>query len=202
MPTLTLILRGQSASFTLEKIDRNRLYGYVDTETRDGAGRLCSRATLADDGRTLAGAGDTAITYLAPDGSWRECSELHAVDARDGSVIVPVKPTFAFPVTLDGQHATVEDYLAHSIRLVYQLLADPGGSDDLLAELARGTIYRFPFSYRGGDLADPAFLLAGNDGGIYLAVGAPCALDYASLNGTPAAIEETDEEEELDFSLI
>src|SRR5262249_9044808 len=119
MPTLTLIFQGKELPFTLAKIDRDRLYGYVDRVATDEQGRPCTTALLAGDGRTLAGKGDTALAYLSPDGDWRERSELHAVDAADGSLVIPVKPTFAFPVNLDAREpgspctrASVDHYLA------------------------------------------------------------------------------------------
>jgi len=208
MPTLTLQFQGQSLTFALEKIDRDRLYGYVDLETTDDAGQPCAPALLASDGHTLAGKGDTALAYLSPDGSWRERCELRAVDATDGTAIIPVKSTFALPVNLDdaSKRATLDDYLAHTIRLVYRLISEGEASPGpLLAELEEGAIFTFPFSYRGGDLASPAFVLAGSDGGIYLAVGAPCAIAYASLDATAAIAAEEEapeEEEELDFALI
>src|SRR5262249_37877050 len=101
MPTLTLIYEGKPLAFTLEKFDRAKLYGYAETETLTTEGEVCSHATLCGDGHTIAGKGDTAIAYLSPDGFWRERSELRPVDARDGAAIVPVKPTFAYPVNLD-----------------------------------------------------------------------------------------------------
>jgi len=211
MPTLTLIFQGQTLAFDLAKIDRDRLYGFVETETFDADGALCSRGVLAGDGHTLAGKGDTAIAYLSPDGSWRERSELRAVDATDGAAIVPVKSTFAFPVNLDGKETTLDDYLAYAIRLVYQLVAEtPDGNgvkfDNFIAALESGTIFAFPFSYRGGDLADAGFLLSGADGGIYLAVGTPCALDYARLGDVVPIVDDEDDlaedEEELDFSMV
>jgi hypothetical protein len=57
MPTLTLIFKGQTLAFDLAKIDRDRLYGYVETETVTADGEVCSRATLAGDGHTRALAG-------------------------------------------------------------------------------------------------------------------------------------------------
>ena len=205
MPTLNLIFRGKTLSFSLEKIDRDKLYGYVETETLDTVGKPCERALLAGDGHTLAGKGDTAIAYLSPAGLWRDRSQLRAVDVN-GVAIMPVKPTFASPVTLDGKETTLDDSLAHRVRLVYRLVPDGDASPaELLAELEECTIFRFPFSYRGGDLADVGFVLSGADGNLYLAVATPCALDYAALD-TPAAADDgeddAEEEEELDFSVL
>jgi hypothetical protein len=209
MPTLTLIFHGESLAFSLQKIDRDHLYGYVETETITADGELCSRAVLAADGHTLAGPGDTALAYLSPDGHWRDRAQLRAVDVH-GNPIVPVKSSFTFPVNLDGKQTTYDDYLVHSVRLVYRLVAEPTDSngvrfDPLITELEKGTIFRFPFSYRGGDLADAGFVLSGADGNLYLAVATPCALDYAALD-TPAAAcdgeDDAEEEEELDFSLL
>jgi hypothetical protein len=206
MPTLTLMFRGEQLSFTLEKIDRDKLYGYVETETLDTVGKPCERALLVGNGHTLAGKGDTAIAYLSPAGLWRERSKLRAVDVN-GAAIIPVKPTFAFPINLDGKETTLDDYLAHSVRLVYQLVSEGDASPaDLLAELKEGTILRFPFSYRGGDLADAGFLLLGADGGMYLCVSTPSAIDYATLDARAAPNEEEEaaeeEEELLDFSVL
>ena len=210
MPTLRLVFQGQSLAFTLDKIDRDRLYGYVDKETTDDAGQVCSTALLAGDGHTLAGKGDTALAYLSPDGCWRDRSQLHAVDARDGALLVPVKSTFAFPVNLDdpSRIATLDVYLSCTIRLVYRLThdvdADGRLATALCAALDAGSIFTFPFSYRGGDQAQTGFVLAGADGGIYLAVGQPCAFDYSTLDAVPADDDELVEEddEELDFALL
>jgi hypothetical protein len=204
MPTLTLIHHDQPLTFALEKIDRDRLYGYIDVQTFDAAGQPCERATLAADGHTLAGKGDTALAYLSPTGLWRRRDQLRAVDPQ-GAVILPVKSTFASPVPLDTE-ATTDDYLAHTIQLVYQLV--PERADligPLFSELAAGTIYRFPFSYRGGIDPAAAFVLAGADGHIYLCVGKPTGLEYVGLEAPAALIEEdeaTEEEELLDFSVI
>jgi hypothetical protein len=205
MPTLNLIFRGKTLSFSLEKIDRDKLYGYVEIETLDSAGKPCERALLAGDGHTLAGKGDTAIAYLSPAGLWRDRSQLRAVDVN-GVAIMPVKPTFASPVTLDGKETTLDDSLAHRVRLVYRLVPDGDASPaELLAELEECTIFRFPFSYRGGDLADAGFLLLGADGGIYLCVSTPSAIDYIALDALATVGEEeeaAEEEELLDFSLL
>jgi hypothetical protein len=204
MPTLTLVHHDQPLAFTLEKIDRDRLYGYIDVQTLEAAGQPCERATLAADGHTLAGKRDTALAYLSPAGLWRRRDELRAVDPL-GAPILPAKSTFSCPVPLNTE-ASIDDYLAHTIQLVYQLV--PERVDligRLFAELAGGTIYRFPFSYRGGIDPAVAFVLAGADGHIYLCVGKPTTLEYVGLEAPVVLSEEdeaTEEEELLDFSVI
>jgi hypothetical protein len=204
MPTLTLVHHDQTLAFTLEKIDRDRLYGYVDVQTLDGAGQPCERVTLAADGHTLAGKGDTALAYLSPDGLWRRRDQLRSVDSQHAPIL-PIKSTFSCPVPLDTE-ASIDDYLTHTIQLVYQLVPE---RVDLIgpffAELAGGKIYRFSFSYRGGIDPAVAFVLAGADGHIFLCVGKPTALEYVGLEALAALSEEdeaTEEEELLDFGVM
>jgi hypothetical protein len=212
MPTLTFRFKGELVPFDLEKIDRDKLYGYVETETLDDTGQVCTQALLTPDGHTVAGQGDTALAYWSPAGQWRSKEELRAVNATDGSPIVPVKSSFAFPVNLDDptKRATLEQYLDHAIRLVYRLVPGEMTSGkswarmDLRLALDDGAIFTFPFSYRGGDLASVGFLLQGSDGGIYLTVGDPVATEYVGLDAPASVTEEevAEEEEELDFALI
>jgi hypothetical protein len=206
MPTLTLVLDNQPLAFELEKIDRTKLYGSREVLALDADGAVCERATLAGDGHTLAGKGDVALAYLTPDGAWRPKAELRAIDAA-GQAILPHKPTFAVPVPLDTI-ASRDEYLGHTIGLVYQLVpADASRIGPLCEELASGTIFSIAFSYRGGINPPAGFVLAGQDDAIYLCVGRPCELEYVGLDApAPLADEQADEETEdadlLDFSLV
>lgn len=199
---LVLVFRGRELSFELDKVDRTRLYGYVDTEVLDEKGRPCQLVTLNGDGQTLAGRGDTANVLLSPAKDWRERSQLKPVDAA-GQVMTPVLSSFAAPIPLEVA-ATIEEYLSHNIHLVYRLTSD-GEIDELVDELRAGSIFRFPFSYRGGLEAYPAFVLAGGDGNIFLVVGTLANLEFVGLKQAAAPVEEdaVDEEEDiLDFSMM
>lgn len=81
--------------------------------------------------------------------------------------------------------ATFDEYLRHNIRLVYQLSTDKDLTD-LIAELSRGTVFRFSYSYRGGLEADAGFLLQGEDGNVYLAVGSPTRVEFIGLQQVTA----------------
>src|SRR4051794_202632 len=57
-------------SFTLNKVDRSKLYGYKEMEVLAEDGQRCELATLADDGCTVVGRGGTGIGQLSADGLW------------------------------------------------------------------------------------------------------------------------------------
>lgn len=201
---LVVELQGTSHNLDLEKIDRTKLYGYVETEVLDEAGKRCELATLAGDGHSLIGKGGTGLAYLSHDGQWRKKAELRPVDL-EGKAITPVKSTFDSTVPLTTK-ATVDDYLAHNIHLIYRLKPQED-ADDLIAELKAGTIFQFPFSYRGGVEASAGFLLMGADGNIFLCVGSPTALEFVGLKTQPVFVPEendaaAEEEDSLDFSMV
>jgi hypothetical protein len=189
--------------FQLKKVERSALYGFVDTEVSDGKDRPCRPVTLAGDGRTLVGPGGVALAYMTPDGRWCDKKELKPVDV-DGTEITPVPSTFKTPVRLD-QTADIDEYLAHNIRLVYQLTSDDE-ADALQEALGRNTIYTFPFSYRGSLEADTAFLLAGADGTIFMVVGRKADITYVGFGQAadiaPPEEEGGEDEGELDFGMM
>jgi hypothetical protein len=201
---LVVVFQSETVNFTLEKVDRTKLYGYVEAEVIDESGKRCELATLAGDGHTIVGKGGTALAYFSHDGQWRKKAELKPVDVT-GQTITPVKSSFDAPITLE-KRVTVDDYFSHNIHLVYRLEADEI-HDSLLSELKAGTIFQFPFSYRGGLEASAGFLLQGADGNVFLNVGTPTAIEFVGLKATAAVVpDETetvaDEDDALDFSLV
>ena len=78
-------------------------------------------------------------------------------------------------------------------------------ADDLMAELERGTIFCFPYSYRGGLEADAGFLLANEEGDVMMAIGTLAQVDLIGMSAPAAAEEfnETDDDADLmDFDMI
>lgn len=208
MPALQLQYHGASIACDLSKVDRSKLYGYIDTEVLDEQQRPCRLATLASDGRTLLPSGGVALAYISPNGLWREKSDLKAVDL-EGKDIQPVISTFKAPITLD-QTATAEDLLDHNIRMSYLLTPEGEAAEfppALLAALAEGKMFTFPFSYRGGLTADTAFLLQGQDGSIWMLAGKKTNIQLVSFEqqaalADEADTEEDDESEEIDFGMM
>ena len=189
-------------SFQLNKVDRSKLYGYKEVEVLDEKGRRCELATIADDGRTVVGKGGTGLGYVSASGEWCEKTDLTPVDV-EGNAIQPVPSSYAAATKLFDS-VSPDEFLKHNIRLVYALETEDNTAD-LAAELKRGTIFSFPYSYRGGLEADAAFLLLGQDGTIFLAVGSPTDVEFVGLQQPLVMCEEPGEDEEadmMDFDMI
>ena len=188
-------------SFSLNKVDRSKLYGYKEVEVLDELKHVCQLATLAEDGRTIVGQGGTGIGYVSADGEWCDKAALTPVDV-EGQEITPVESSFNAPTKLFDT-ATVDEYLEHNIRLAYQLQSEDDLSD-LMTELKRGTIFTFPFSYRGGIEADAGFLLLADDQSVFLAVGNPTKTEFIGLQQWAAATEEeeADETDLMSFDML
>ncbi len=190
--------------FGLERIDRKKLYGYVDNEVLDTKGRPCEMALLGGDGRTLVGRGGSAILMLDPDGNLVDKDKLTPVD-DDGKPLSRVPSSFAAPIELSTR-ASVEDLLSHNIKAVYAL-TPPMGADALVAELQNGTIYTFPFSFRGGLDADAGFLLTSSEGLPFLLLGKPTRLEFVTPNDfsepeLDAEDAEDESDEDMDFAMM
>lgn len=198
---LVFQLAGTEIPLHMEKIDRSKLYGYVDIETLDEEDRPCELATLAGDGQTLIGKGGTAIGYLSPDGTWSDKASLKPVNV-EGNEIQPVGSSFNAPVRLE-QTATVDEYLSHNIRATYMLAGE--GVDAIRARLQDGTIFKFDFSFRGGLQADAAFLVLSADEQVFLCLGSPTSFEFVGLQQVAPVVsdEETEEEEDdMDFGMM
>jgi hypothetical protein len=209
MPRSLRFLYGESeTTLAMQKVDRGKLYGGRSVETLDTDGQRCNLATLASDGRTLIPNGGTAMAHLSPTGEWVDNDTLAAVD-REGHPMA--KLPSSFEGAIDLEETVDEDHLLeHSIRLTYALAADGAPSGALAGALAEGTIFTFPFSWRGGFDTDPAFLLQSEEGGIWLLIGDPNTIRLVGLEQAAACGPEAEEEpeaqgemgSELDFTML
>jgi hypothetical protein len=188
----------------LNKVDRSKLYGSVDLETRDHEGNRCGLATLANDGKTLIPYGGTAFGYVNDEGEWVERSELSPVDLS-GDALDVLPSSFDLTIELD-QKVTVDEFLNHSMRLCYALGNDGNFADELLDSLQAGEIYRFDFLYREGVSADPAFLIATDDSQVWMLVGRPSSIDFVGLDQAAVSFGSSDtedeESDEFDFEML
>lgn len=202
--SLVFQLGDRDYSFKMAKVDRSKLYGYKQLKVLDESDQQCELATLAGDGRTLVGRGGTGLGWLDVDGSWQEKDDLKPVDA-EGNEITPVPSSFAAPIKLFDT-ATPEQYLECNVRLVYALETENNDLDDIMSELKRGTIFTFPYSYRGGLESDVGFVLLNDAGEMMMVVGDPTRIEFIGLQATAPVVteEEADaaEDDLMNFDMI
>ena len=201
--TLEFRFAGQAFKCEIDKVDRSALYGSTEVETRDAQGRRCETATLAADGRTIIPSGGTAIGHFNVEGRWLERGDLMAVDIS-GHRVNPVASSFDSPIELETK-TTPERFLDHSIRLVYALDVVEGAVPAGLASmLDGGGVYKLDFSYRGGSSADPAFMLKGADGALWLLVGDENDVNFVGFTEVAGLMDSTEADapgDDIDFEM-
>ena len=188
---LEFIFESDDFSVAMNKVDRSKLYGRVETETFDANDKECSLATLARDGRTIIPYGGTASGYINTEGLWINRDELIPID-RDGKEIEDVASSFAAPTTL-SKEVDIDTFLDHPIRLVYQLDPQTELSAKLKKKLAAGSIYQFPFSYRGGIYFDPAFLMQGDGDTLWMMIGQQSDIEFVGFEQAAICAARADE---------
>lgn len=190
----------------LVKIDRTKVYGSVEILTEDHEGAEVELLTLARDGRTLIESGGTGAGYVNSDGYWVETGERIPVNA-EGDPLELIESSFDAPIPLKDTVAE-EVLLDHPIRLAYHL-ETTGAPAALLKRLAAGAIFHFAFSYRGGPVADPAFVLTDTDGDLWLLVGNAADVDFRDYKQVAVCcaaaeeeVEDDDEADNFDFDML
>ena len=180
------------------KLERKKLYGWVDVVATDEKGGVCVSAQLAPGGTLIVPPGGVKPGTLDSTGRWLEKSELTPVD-EEGKPLTPVPSSFDAPIALEKK-VTEEEFLDHVWKAVYQL-----DSAELAAAVG-DDIYAFPFSYRGGLSQDDGFLVKSGPA-LFLFTGGRTEFEMVGVAEEGVLddnVEEnaSEEEEELDFSLM
>lgn len=195
---LNITLRGATFEVEPVKLERKKLYGWIETRVTTPEGELCTSASLNDDGVTVAASGCVKSGIITDDGNWAERDEFITVD-MDGKPVEAATSSFDTGIQLT-EHATPDDILATEITTVYQL--DGEGDDSLIAALG-DEIYTFPWSYRGGTNSTAYLLSIGHE--IFILAGTSFPIEYIGYEDNSALDEEGEEEfesEDLDFSMF
>lgn len=197
--TLQLSFRGNVSAFAFSKVDRAKLYGRRIRQQLDPDGRAARRGALTRDGSLVVQQGMTAQGYFDEEERWWPVGDLVGLDA-EGNALEKIPSTLGRPVDLEGP-LPAAGLLDLKVKAVYALDPDEelGLQDDLRSELDQGSLFRFPFSYRGGYSLDDAWLVA-NDSGVYALVGESTELVWSELQ-TPVDEADVDDDDDLDDEL-
>jgi hypothetical protein len=187
---------------SLTKVDRDKVYGFIEVKVNDDKGNPCTMGSILDDGKTLILNGATANKTV--DASFNELDkkELKVV-YQDGKDAVLVPSSYEGEVLLT--ETSLDDLFNLEVASVYQLDFE----DDLQKKsvsdfLASGKVARFLFNYRADYEGADAILIA-NANGIFALTGR--IIDFPFLKNELEPISETlveqpIEEEGMDFGML
>jgi hypothetical protein len=194
--------RGETSTFEVDKLVREKLYGKVAELAFDQQGHPSRKVNLLDDGQTLLGLGSLAMGKLSTNGEWLSSDKLIPT-LPDGKPAQTEPSSFEAPIDLRST-AKVEDVLDILAVSVYQLSSQVL-SDSLEQALNEGTIFRFPFCLRTGITVYDGFLLNNAEKRPFLLVGQPAYPRMIGLSEVEPVDEgnlEDDESDDLDFGMI
>ena len=186
----------------LTKIDRDKIYGFIEVKVNDDKGNPCTMGSLLDDGRTLVLNGATALKTV--DSKYNELDKKTLkVVYQDGTDAVLVPSSYEGEVKL--LECSMDDLFNLEISSVYQLDIEDADQKKMVTNfLADGKVARFVFNYRA-DYEGADAIIISNANGIFALTGRIIDFPYLE-NKLTASIsnlqEETIEEEGMDFGML
>ncbi len=187
---------------SLTKVDRDKVYGFIEVKVNDDKGNPCTMGSILDDGKTLILNGATANKTV--DASFNELDkkELKVV-YQDGKDAVLVPSSYEGEVLLT--ETSLDDLFNLEVTSVYQLDFEDALQKKSVSDfLASGKVARFLFNYRADYEGADAILIA-NANGIFALTGR--IIDFPFLKNEVEPISETlveqpIEEEGMDFGML
>jgi hypothetical protein len=201
---LTFLANGREYISSPTKIDRKKLYGWTENIALDDDGNECKLVSTDESGTLIIPKGGIALGIIS-NGFWVQRADLKAV-YEDGTPAELIPSSYSVPIEL-SKKASVEEFLDHSIALVYHL---QGASDELI-DFVGNDIYSFTYCYRDSYEGKTAFLLTNGDAktgkNLFMMIGIPNEFEMLSLTQTSVIeenpeIEEEEEDTEIDFAMF
>ena len=186
----------------LTKVDRDKVYGFIEVKVNDDKGNPCKMGSLLDDGKTLVLNGSTAIKTV--DASFNELDkkELKVV-YQDGKDAVLVPSSYEGEVNLT--ETSLDDLFNLEVTSVYQLDFEDALQKKSVSDfLASGKVARFLFNYRADYEGADAILIA-NMNGVFALTGRIIDFPFLKNELTPISetlVEQPIEEEGMDFGML
>ena len=187
---------------SLTKVDRDKVYGFIEVKVNDDKGNPCAMGSLLDDGKTIVLNGATANKTVDALFNELDKKELKVV-CQDGKDAVLVPSSYEGEVILT--ETSLDDLFNLEVTSVYQLDFEDALQKKSVSDfLASGKVARFLFNYRADYEGADAILIA-NTNGIFALTGR--IIDFPFLKNEVEPISETlveqpIEEEGMDFGML
>jgi hypothetical protein len=200
---LNFLIGKSSYSAGITKVDRDKVYGYVEELVLDKNGNLCSTGNLLDDGQTLILSGATALKTVTESNTEVDKKKLKTV-YLDGSTALLIPSSYDTDIEL--QKADMDDLFNLEVNSVYQLsFEDDSIKTALLKALEGGIIYRFVFNYRADYEAADAILL-GTQSDVFALTGRILSFEYLENKTDVSMVVESsdkeDQDDDTDFGML
>ena len=187
---------------SLIKVDRDKVYGFIEVKVNDDKGNPCTMGSILDDGKTLILNGATANKTV--DASFNELDkkELKVV-YQDGKDAVLVPSSYEGEVILT--ETGLDDLFNLEVTSVYQLDFEDVEQKKAVSDfLASRKVARFLFNYRTDYEGADAILIA-NANDIFALTGRIIDFPFLKNELTPISetlVEQPIEEEGMDFGML
>jgi len=188
----------------INKIDRDKIYGYVEEHTYDVNGDECHMGSVLGDGMTFILSGATALKKV--DDAFLEVgkNEIKTVymDGRDAELIPSI-----FEIEVPLKEEPLDRLLDLQVDLAYQLsFDDEDEKAAIIAQLKTDKAYFFVYNYRADYEGADAFLIS-NGAEVFALAGKLVTFEFLD-NNTIVPIDETEddnvenESDPLDFGMF
>jgi len=194
----------KSFQAAINKVDRDKVYGYIEESISDANGEICLTGNLLDDGSTIILSGATALKTVDFNNNEVDKKSLKAVymDGKDATLI---------PSSYDGEVklelAIADDLYNLEVTAVYQLDFEnlSVAKNDVLTYFEGEKYYRFVFNYRADYEGADAIMLA-TESDVFVLIGRMLSFEYLENKNKPVVIEEEvttgNEEDNIDFGML
>lgn len=186
------------------KLDRKKLYGWVEKVVLDADDNECNTLSLFSDKAMLIPKGGISQGAITESGNWIDKSDMMYIN-NDGTPAELVPSSFDSEIELNNS-ISIESFLEHNITAIYSLQGEENHPDFVKAITDNQEIFTFVFNFRSSYEGDPAFVIE-NDGEVFVLVGKKIEFEFIGLDQSGILDEDdddvTDEEEnEFDFSMM
>jgi len=197
---LNLAFENKEVKYTIQKLDRKKLYGYTIVDVKDDNGLKCELASISDDGKYILAKGCISYVYLNGRNEFVEKSEIQVVD-KENNPLEKISSSFDLE-RIELVPGTMNDYFRLHVKAVYQLNEDD--EDSLIDIVEKHDLLYFKFNYRTDYDFDDAFILQ-NEGELFMVIGRISPFEFVGLEqATEPAIAnvEDDDDDDLDFGML
>lgn len=197
---LTFVIDQQKFAAGIAKVDRDKVYGFVEEVVSDKDGNVCSTANILNDGQTLILSGATAMKTVDANFVEVDKKTLKTI-YLDGKDAVLIPSSYDAEIILKEAH--LDDLFNLEVSTVYQLTwEDATSKSAMLKLLENGKLFQFVFNYRADYEGADAIVISALEE-VFVLTGRLLLFDYLeNKTAAPITVEEDEVEEEIDFGML